>query len=245
MDIGKNMKDIEFLENVRNSRLAVFTPLDISRLIRHSADYVYTYLNRLTKRGLVVRIEKGKYALPETPIESVATNLVYPSYISFLSAFYYHKRTTQIPREITVVSAQSKKPLEYAGYRLRFVRFSPKKILGYERNINGHVWCLGSIEKSIVDSLYLPENCSVADTLIATREGVDEKRLIEFGLKMGSIVTLKRIGYLLGTIGVDVYDVLREHLNGKYDPLDPMLPIKGEKDKTWKLTINMEMEHAH
>ena len=245
MDIGKNMKDIEFLENVRNNRLAVFTPLDISRLIRCSADYVYTYLNRLTKRGLVVRIEKGKYALPGTPIESVATNLVYPSYISFLSAFYYHKRTTQIPREITVVSAQSKKPLGYAGYKLRFVRFDPKKILGYERNINGHVWCLGSIEKSIVDSLYLPENCSVADTLIATREGVDEKKLIEFGLKMGSIVTLKRIGYLLGTIGVDVYDVLREHLNGKYDPLDPMLPIKGEKDKKWKLTINMEMEHAH
>ena len=67
MNIGKNMKDIEFLENVRNSRLAVFTPHDISRLIRCSADYVYTYLNRLTKRGLVVRIEKGNMYCPRRP----------------------------------------------------------------------------------------------------------------------------------------------------------------------------------
>ncbi len=239
------MRDIDFLDLVKNSKLAVFTPNDISRLTKRSKDYVYTFLNRLANKGLVMRIEHGKYVLPGTPVESVATNLAYPSYISFLSAFYYHKRTTQIPGEMSVVSVHSKKTIEYQGYKIRFIKFQPKNVQGYERNMNGYVWYLGSIEKSIVDSLYLPENCSVADSFIAIREGVDKYKLIDYGLKMGSKVTLKRIGYLLDIIGIDVNEIFRTHMNSKYDPLDPMLPVKGEKDKKWKLIINMEVEHAH
>ncbi len=192
-----------------------------------------------------MRIEQGKYILPSTPVESVATNLFYPSYISFLSAFYYHKRTTQIPKEITIVSTQSKKSILYQGYNIKFVKFQPDKVLGYDRNINGYVWYLGSIEKSIVDSLYLPENCSISDTALAIKKGINKEKLIEYGLKMSSIVTLKRIGYLLESIGIDVYDILKTHLNAKYDPLDPLLPKKGDRDKKWKLIINMEVENAY
>ncbi|UCE74051.1 MAG: hypothetical protein JSV56_13695 [Methanomassiliicoccales archaeon] len=239
------MRDIEFLGLVRNSKLAVFTPKDISRLIRRSPDYVYTYLNRLIRRNLISRIEQGKYSLPGTPIESVATNLLFPSYISFLSAFYYHKITVQIPRELTIVSIRSKKPIEYQGYIIKFVKFQPEKVFGYERNKNGYVWYLGSVEKSLTDSLYLPENCSISDSLIAIKKGINSNKLIEYGIKMGSIVTLKRIGYLLDSVGIDVYDILNPHLNGKYDPLDPILPKNGEKDKKWKLVINTEVENAH
>ena len=53
-DICMNMRDLEFLEMVKDSRLAVFTTEDISRIIRQNPSYVYTYLNRLTKRNLIL-----------------------------------------------------------------------------------------------------------------------------------------------------------------------------------------------
>ena len=240
-DICMNMRDLEFLEMVKDSRLAVFTTEDISRIIRQNPSYVYTYLNRLTKRNLIIRIEQGKYTLPGTPVESVTTNLLYPSYISFLSAFYYHKVTAQIPKEIIIVSVRSKKAIQYQGYNIKFVKFKPEKVFGYNRNKNGNVWYLGSKEKSIVDSLYLPANCGISDSQIALRKGINKNKMIKYGLKMNSKVTLKRMGYLLDSTGIDVYDILKSHLNRKYDPLDPMLPKKGEKDKKWKLIINTEV----
>ena len=49
------MRDIEFLRLIEDSRLAVITPKDVSRVIGKPLDYVYTYLNRLTKRKLILR----------------------------------------------------------------------------------------------------------------------------------------------------------------------------------------------
>ncbi|UCE37284.1 MAG: hypothetical protein JSW00_17705 [Thermoplasmata archaeon] len=238
------MRDIEFLELVRDSKLPVFTPLDISRLIKKSSGYVYTYLNRLTKRKLIARIEHGKYSLPDTPIESVATNLIYPSYISFLTAFYYHKKTTQIPREISVVTVRSKKAIEYRDYKIKFVKFKPENVMGYEKMKNGYTWYLGTLEKSIIDSLYLPANCSVADSMIAIGDGVNTDKMINYCISMSSKVTMKRVGFLLELYGIDVSDSLVRHLNNKYDPLDPLLPVKGEKNRKWHLIVNMEVNYA-
>ncbi len=239
------MRDIEFLKLIGDTKLAVFTPKDVSRVIGKPADYVYTYLNRLTRRKLIERIEHGKYTLLETSIESVATNLLYPSYISFLTAFYYHKRTQQIPREISVVTAKSKKALDFRGYKIRFIRFKPDKIIGYQRMQNGNIWYLGDLEKSIVDSLYMPENCSIADSLIALKEGVNQDNVVEYCKRMGSVVTMKRAGFLLELQGIDVHDSFEKHLNMKYDALDPQLPKKGTRNKKWHLIINTEVEYAY
>ncbi|MFP4559656.1 MAG: hypothetical protein ACLFO6_09215, partial [Archaeoglobaceae archaeon] len=60
-------------------------------------------------------------------------------------------------------------------------------------------------------------------------ERVDTAKLIRYGKKMSSIVTLKRMGYLLSLYGIDVYDELRDWLNNRYDLLNPSLPPSGEK----------------
>jgi predicted transcriptional regulator of viral defense system len=239
------MRDIEFLKLIEDSRLAVFTPKDVSRVIGKHADYVYTYLNRLTKRELIGRIEHGKYTLLETSIESVATNLHYPSYISFLTAYYYHKRTQQIPREISVVTAQSKRTMDFRGYKIRFIRFKPDRITGYERMQNGNIWYLGDLEKSIVDSLYIPENCSIADSAIALRDGVNHDKVVDYCKRTGSAVTMKRAGFLLELQGIDVHDSFESYLNMKYDALDPQLPKRGTKNKKWHLIVNTEVEYAY
>jgi len=235
------MRDIDFIERVKESGLGVFTVQDAARLIKSSRSYVHTYLSRLESRGRIARVERGKYALAGTPVQVVATNLLYPSYISFLSAFYFRGRTTQIPTEIDVVCTRQKKAIKWGGYAVRFVTLRPDRVFGYEKIKDEFFWFLGSVEKSIVDSLYLPIHCGVLDVAEAIG-GIDEEVVIEYALRMRSIVTLKRLGFLLEREGIDIYGKVNECLNDKYDLLDPYEGEEGKRNKRWKLVINEVLE---
>ncbi|MFW6186067.1 MAG: hypothetical protein ACOC5C_05240 [Halobacteriota archaeon] len=63
----------------------------------------------MNERGIIYRIEKVKYSLPDTDPLVIATNLVVPSYVSFLSGLAYHHRTTQIPVVTQVVTSKTKR----------------------------------------------------------------------------------------------------------------------------------------
>lgn len=112
---------------------------------------------------------------------------------------------------------------------MRFIKFDRNKMFGFkkERMENGYT-SVGGIEKVIVDGLFLPRYCPISETFGAM-EGIDTAKLIRYGKKMSSIVTLKRMGYLLSLYGIDVYDELRDWLNNRYDLLNPSLPPSGEK----------------
>ena len=58
---------------------------------------------------------------------------------------------------------------------------------------------------------------------------------------MKSIVTLKRLGYLLELKGFDAYDKLGLYLNKRYDLLNPSLPPSGRNDSRWMLKLNEEL----
>ena len=236
------MRDIDFIDRIEESGLGVFTIQDVARLIKSSRSYVYTYLSRLESKNYVVRVERGKYALEGTQVQIIATNLLYPSYISFLSAFYFHGRTTQIPIEIDVICTKQKRSIRYEGYVIKFVTFQPKNVFGYRKIKDGGFWFLGDIEKSIIDSLYLPRYCSIHDVFDAMKEGIDDEKMIQYALKMGSTAMLKRVAFLLERIGIDVYDKIRDKINNKYDFLDPYNIRKGEKSKKWRLVINEVFE---
>jgi len=97
----------------------------------------------------------------------------------------------------------------------------------------------------ILDSLLLPQYCPIDETIRA----LDDKDLnidilSEYGIRMDSIVILKRLGFLLESKGIDVSDKLEYKLNTKYDLLNPFLPGKGEKNRKWKLIINEVLENA-
>jgi predicted transcriptional regulator of viral defense system len=94
-------------------------------------------------------------------------------------------------------------------------------------------------EKLIVDSLFLPRYCPVDEIYNAMGdEKLSIDTLVEYGIRMDSVVTLKRLGYLLEKKGIDVYERLKLRLNRKYDLLNPLLPKKGEKNVKWRLIIN-------
>lgn len=241
--IAWSMKDVAFLARLEQLGLTVFTTPDVARITGYSGAGLYVFLGRLAKRGLVTGVKNGMYALMGASPNVVATSLAQPSYISFLSGLQHHGRTTQVPSEIQVISAASRRPLEYAGHRIRLVRLPPERIFGFRRvSEPGGTWFVGDLEKVLVDSLFLPRLCPVSECWFAMKEGVDAARLMTYAERMGSNVAVKRAGYLLERLGYAA--VTSARINYKYDPLTPLLPLKGPRDRRWHLIVNEVLEDA-
>ncbi len=232
------MKDVEFLRAMENSGLGVFGISDVARIINKNRGYARLFAKRLVDRGLMVRVEKSKYALADTDALVVASNLVFPSYISFLSGLAYHRRTTQLPRDIQVAASKSKKGVHYGSTGIVFVKLKGERIFGYERArlAKGYAF-VGELEKVILDSLLLPGRCPLSESLGALRGGIDEKKIVEYARLMGSAVLLRRLGYLLETAGIDT-NGLEHDTRAKYEPLNPHLHSRGERDRRWRLIVN-------
>lgn len=238
------MKAIETIQVMEKMHKVVFSVKDVAKITNKTSGYSSLMLFRLKKRGLILEVEKGKYALKETNPYTIVSNLIYPCYISFLTAFSYYNMITQIPKKIQIVCLKSKKKTSFDGYDLKFIKMKQNRFFGYKREkvSRGFIF-IAEIEKVIVDSLFLPKYCPIDETYKAFKEmeNINIKKLIDYALKMKKNIVLKRLGYLLEKSGIDIYDKVRDSINYKYDFLD-IISGKGKKNKKWKLIINRELE---
>ncbi len=232
------MNERQFINTIKEQNLGIVTIPDTARIINKSRKYTTLYLKRLEKRKIIKRIEKGKYSLQETPLYVIASNLILPAYISFLSGLSYYKITTQIPRTTQIATTKSKKRIRYENGEIQFINL--KKAFGYNREKTqfGYIF-IGEKEKIITDSLFLPKYCPINETFNAIKESkLDIKKLIYYALKMNSTVLIKRLGYTLELNDIDIFQKVKKNLNKRYDPLNPYLPQKGKNNTKWKLKIN-------
>ncbi len=236
------MNEREFINAISSQQIGVITLPHAARILHTTKEYARLYLQRLEHRTLIMRVENGKYALPDTSIEVIASNMVVPSYISFLSGLSHYKLTTQLPRVIQIVTTKSKKNIHYENTEIQFIK--QKQLFGYhrEKTPQGYLF-IGEKEKILVDCVYLPKYCPISEIKYALQQGTWEKnKLITYAIKMKSVVLLKRLGYLLDQQNIDMYSDVYLHLNTRYDVLNPFLPNKGNFNSKWKLRINEEVK---
>ena len=241
------MRSEDFIERVKTSKKAVLTINDIAKITGQKKEYIKVYLFRLKKRGLIQEVERGKYITKQHPFLT-ASNLVFPSYISFLSAYSYYQLTTQMPRVIEVVTLRSKKELVLDNYKITFMKFPSKRLFGYHKEkFMGKEIFVAEKEKAIVDSLYLPQYCPLDETYLALETELNTAKLVSYAQRMNSTVLLKRLGYLLEIKGHDIYPQVKEHLNKRYDLLNPLQKRRKKRlkmSKKWKLIINEDLENV-
>jgi len=120
---------------------------------------------------------------------------------------------------------------------VQFVTLKRVMIFGYkkERKENSYV-VVANVEKAIIDCLYLPRYCRLADIIDILEEGdVDIRRLIEYA-RMSEIEAVeRRLGYLLDLIGMK-HDI-RPKSKTSYK-LNPSIKEKGEFDNKWRIYVN-------
>ena len=91
------MKSSEFIEILKNSKSSVFAFSQLARILGKKEEYAKVFISRLAEKELL-RLERNKYTLKGTNPFLIASNITFPSYISFISAYSYYNLTTQLPR---------------------------------------------------------------------------------------------------------------------------------------------------
>jgi len=208
----------------------------------------YRLIARLRDKGLVDKVEKGKYLLlglePERVLSNplfIASHLVAPAYVSYWSALHFYGFTEQVPLTIFVAATKKKRPVSFRNFRFRFATIKTAKFFGYRRGLMGDLPVVVADEaKAIVDSLDLPDYAGgvaeVAGTLQAALDTVDVETLIEYANRIGDNSLGSRLGYLLEAFGRSVEGLV--HSIGPVR-LDPSRPRVGRIDTRWWVVVNV------
>jgi len=144
------MKTSEFNEYLSRNNIHVFTIADAAKIIGKSRAYTSLFLFRNKALRLA---ERGIYYTKDATEYEIASNIVYPSYISLISSLRFHNLTEQIPNTIYVVTTKRHKPIgDINGYRIEFKNVKKGMMFGY-RKIDGAF--VADPEKAIIDMVYL------------------------------------------------------------------------------------------
>ena len=224
---------------LKSSGLCVFTTRDVARLADVSVESAAVYVHRMRKDGTVFPVERGKLSVSEDPF-AVATQLAFPSYLSFSSAFYLHGRMEQVVDSLIVVTSRRRRDINFLGMSIEFVRFDEKRIFGYRKVEKGNSYVLlADIEKSVVDALYMPRRCPFAQARAALDDGFNRDLLEEYAKRMGSEAVVRRAGYLVESLGMKTRLRARTRVTYK---LNPSIQTSGKRDPRWGLYINEVFE---
>ena len=149
------MKRISLIK--RLEKYPIFTLKTVSEIIEKERNYSKLVIYRLKKYKLIYEIEKNKYTLNKDPL-IIASNIIWPSYISGWSALRYYNLTEQLPQAVNVITtrARKKRKINFNNTKIIFTKIRPKYFFGYkrERYDNFDIF-IADKEKALIDSALL------------------------------------------------------------------------------------------
>lgn len=185
------------LEQLRTK--PVVTLATVKKVLRCSNQYASLVLARLSQRNLLRRITRNKYTALDN-IYVIATNLYFPSYLSFWSASHYLGYTEQIVNTLQVVTTSRRETIHFEGYTIKFIVLPRKYFFGFQKMATeqGAVF-VAENEKLLLDALLRPGELGNFDEIIniLQRADLNKEKIIVYLKKAGSHSLVKRAGYLL------------------------------------------------
>ena len=223
--------------------------LKISNLSRESLRVV---LLRLEKRGIIERIEKGKYLIiPLGAVKGeytlhefvIGSTLIDPHCIAYWSALNYYGLTEQIPTTVFLQTTARKKNQEIKifGVRYQIIRIKKEKVFGIRKEwIEETQINITEKEKTIIDCLDKPQySGGIVEVAKALKNNkFDRKKLEDYAQRIGNSGVIRRLGYLCELFNIKVK---LPKLNVRnYLLLDPTMPKNGLKSAKWRIIINLD-----
>ena len=189
---------LDTLEELQLHGKTVFTINDASMLMKKPKKYVSKILSSNRK---VKRIERGLYFISSASgdnIYEIASQIVFPSYISLFAAFQYYSVTDQIIRKYSVISIKRHREINLGENIIEFRTLGKERFFGFNKVQNVYI---ASIEKAIIDSLYLniPTFSYVKEAFELSRQNskLNLKRLKEYADRMNSGNVNRKLPLLL------------------------------------------------
>ncbi len=211
----------------------------------------------LTRKGRLIRIEKGKYILVPIkapnqqwmPSEFLVADLWMgntPYYIGYFTMYNYWGFTEQIPRTIFVLNTKKSYKKEISGIRYEAVKINAKKYYGIEKiKVEDQEVCISDKERTLVDFANNPLG-SIRNFEVALQDNlndIDIGKFIRYLIRFPVVSVRKRAGFLLEKLGCrdKSLETLRKSIGKKrvlvlFDPYNRSR--KGKINKEWKIIVN-------
>jgi predicted transcriptional regulator of viral defense system len=242
---SKSKSESYLLATIEKADLKVFGVAEARILTRWKDTKVHNTLRSLEKKGLIIRIKRNCYALENTISDNlfaIATESIKPSYISFWTALSHFGFTEQQVPTVQLVSTKQVAELKIHGHGIQVTTFKPKMFYGYLR-IEEAV--MAEKEKTLVDSLYLPEKCGgldeLAKCLINSWGQINHNKLVKYTIQFGNSSLVSRMGYLIETLdleGEKILPKLLPHRSKGYILLSPKKDRILSHNNKWRIMVN-------
>lgn len=221
------------LDTLQRINKRVFTTYDVAKLMGKPSAYASLVLSK-TRRAR--RIERGKYFLEGADPYEIASNIIYPSYVSLQAGLQYYDLIDQSVIRYSVIAPKRHRTVEIGGLAVEFIKAKKGMLFGYVNRANAYVV---SPEKLFVDCLYFG-NVPFSTVREAFGEAV-KRKIIDVGLLQKYAIAAKskvlasKMGFLLELEGVDAEQLLPYKYYNYVDIHNTGL--KG-KNRKWRISYD-------
>ncbi len=134
-----------------------FTPKEFCRIFHISHKKAKYFLETYTKKGLLIRLKQGIYALKHNmPNDETMANILYrPSYISFEYALAKYSIIPEMVYQITSATTKPTRIFTVGEKIFSYGKIKKEAFTGYQPIKNGQqIILMADAEKAVVDYLY-------------------------------------------------------------------------------------------
>jgi predicted transcriptional regulator of viral defense system len=208
-------------------------------------------VENLAHKGLLHRIERGKYTRPNFKDPNVIGTFIAQgdAAIAYWSALHHHNLTERFPERVFIKTTRRKASKRVFGVQYQYVFVSEEKFFGVEKYGYGNLmFPVTNMEMTIVDCYDQPRYAGPFPDLLAAfhRATLDPSKLIEYSEKFGNKSVIKRLGFLAELLkGKELQpfvDFALNQVNARYVRFDVLGIEKGEFNNRWKLRMNLSAE---
>ena len=147
------MKGLELLRMLRRIDKPYYTISDLEKVTTLPRTSLYVAIKRWVAAGILQKVAQGLY-LPmgkTVPLENIAAQLYFPSYLSFESALAQYGILNLIPYSITFATTRKTRRYTLNGREIEFRQVASRLYFGFEMR-NGVF--VAQAEKAFLDEIY-------------------------------------------------------------------------------------------
>jgi predicted transcriptional regulator of viral defense system len=147
------MKGLELLRMLRRIDKPYYTISDLEKVTTLPRSSLYVAIKRWVAAGILQKVAQGIY-LPmgkTVPLENIAAQLYFPSYLSFESALAQYGILNLIPYSVTFATTRKTRKYTLNRREIEFRQIAPRLYFGFEMR-NGVFVALA--EKAFLDEIY-------------------------------------------------------------------------------------------
>lgn len=207
------MRFDDVLEKLAESKKQVFTTYDAAKIMGKKTPYASLLLGKSKK---VTRIERGVYFINGAGAYEIASNVVFPSYVSLQAGLQFYGLIDQNVVRYSVIALKRHREITVNNMSIEFIRAPRKMFFGYVNKADAYV---ATPAKLFVDCLYFGNVTfsTLKDALETARDEqlIDPELVKRHAVQIGSGTLVNRLGFLMEESGINADGLLKYRYGGR------------------------------